>query len=93
MANDRPNLKQIRIKKSICERLDEMKGSDDSYSDVVKRLLDDNEALKNRCAELEHDKDNITTVSKALAVELALNNPELYKSLDIDKFEVKEQDQ
>ena len=61
--NERPNLKQIRIKKSVCERLDERKGNDDSYTDVIKALLDENEALKNRCAELEKDKENLTTIA------------------------------
>ena len=55
--NERPNLKQIRIKKSVCARLDERKSNDDSYTDVIKKLLDENERLTARCEELKEDKD------------------------------------
>lgn len=54
--NERPNLKQIRIKRSVCDRLDNHKGKDDSYTDVVKALLDENERLTSRCEELQADK-------------------------------------
>ena len=61
---DRPNLKQIRIKRSVCDRLDDRKGKDDSYTDVVKELLDENERLKERVEELKQDKENITEIAK-----------------------------
>ena len=65
MANhERPNLKQIRIKQSVCARLDERKGEDDSYTDVIKALLDENERLKARCQELENDKQLISHLAK-----------------------------
>ena len=54
---ERPNLKQIRIKRSVCDRLDERKDKDDSYTDFVKDLLDENERLKERVEELKDDKD------------------------------------
>lgn len=54
---ERPNLKQIRIKKNVCARLDERKSKDDSYTDVIKALLDENERLKERNVELEEDKE------------------------------------
>lgn len=62
MTNDRPNLKQIRIKKSVCARLDERKGSDDSYTDVIKTLLDENDRLLKHNVELEKDKDRLLDV-------------------------------
>ena len=65
--NDRPNLKQIRIKRSVCDRLDERKGKDDSYTDVIKDLLDENERLTARCEELQQDKE--------VFIRLALTNP------------------
>ena len=63
---DRPNLKQIRIKRSVCDRLDDRKGKDDSYTDVVKELLDENERLKDRVEELERDKNDLTVIAMAL---------------------------
>jgi len=63
---DRPNLKQIRIKKSVCDRLDERKGKDDSYTDVVQDLLDENKFLRERILELEHDKADLTAIAKGL---------------------------
>ena len=63
---DRPNLKQIRIKQSVCARLDERKGKDDSYTDVIKALLDENERLKERVEELERDKNDLTVIAMAL---------------------------
>ena len=60
---DRPNLKQIRIKRSVCDRLDDRKGKDDSYTDVVKELLDENERLKARVEELEQDKEIMTNIA------------------------------
>lgn len=55
--HERPNLKQIRIKKSVCARLDERKSNDDSYTDVIKKLLDENDRLLERNIELERDKE------------------------------------
>ena len=63
MANDRPNLKQIRIKRSVCDRLDNHKGKDDSYTDVVKALLDENERLTSRCEELQKDKQMLVRLA------------------------------
>ena len=63
MANDRPNLKQIRIKRSICDRLDERKDKDDSYTDVIKALLDENERLKEHVEELKQDKKVMTDIA------------------------------
>ena len=58
MANhERPNLKQIRIKADVCDRLDKRKGKDDSYTDVIKALLDENDRLLERNVELERDKE------------------------------------
>lgn len=64
--NERPNLKQIRIKKSVCARLDERKGKDDSYTDVIQALLDENDRLLERNIELERDKADITAIAKGL---------------------------
>ena len=66
MTNERPNLKQIRIKKSVCDRLDERKAPDDSYTDVIKALLDENDRLLERNIQLERDKADITAIAKAL---------------------------
>lgn len=57
MTHERPNIKTIRIKKSVCERLDERKGRDESYSEVIKALLDENDRLKESNVELKQDKD------------------------------------
>lgn len=73
----RPNLKQIRIKQSVCARLDERKGEDDSYTDVIKALLDENERLKARCQELENDKQVFTR--------LAMSNPRNVKPEPADE--------
>ena len=64
--HDRPNLKQIRIKQSVCARLDERKSKDDSYTDVIKALLDENDRLLERNVELERDKADITAIAKSL---------------------------
>lgn len=65
MANhERPNLKQIRIKQSVCARLDERKGKDDSYTDVVQGLLDENARLKERNVELKQDKQDLIEIAK-----------------------------
>lgn len=76
--NERPNLKQIRIKKSVCDRLDERKGKDDSYTDVVKALLDENERLTSRCEELQEDKKQLFRLAKIIEVNNTydLSNPE-----------------
>lgn len=79
MANhERPNLKQIRIKQSVCARLDERKGEEDSYTDVIKALLDENERLKARCQELEEDKKQLYRLAKLIEVNNTydLSNPE-----------------
>lgn len=75
---DRPNLKQIRIKQSVCARLDERKGKDDSYTDVVKALLDENERLKAYVEELKEDKKQLYRLAKIIEVHntLDLTNPE-----------------
>lgn len=78
MANDRPNLKQIRVKKSVCARLDERKDIDDSYTDVIKALLDENERLKTQVKELKQDKTQLYRLAKIIEVNNTLNltNPE-----------------
>ena len=75
---DRPNLKQIRIKRSVCDRLDDRKGKDDSYTDVVKELLDENERLKEQVEELKEDKKQLYRLAKIIEVNntLDLTNPE-----------------
>ena len=90
---ERPNLKQIRIKRSVCDRLDERKDKDDSYTDVVKALLDENDRLLERNIELERDKEQLTIISKAIAVQVALNNPEIYTAIKMNDFHVEEQDE
>ena len=72
--NERPNLKQIRIKKSVCARLDERKSNDDSYTDVIKDLLDENDRLIERNIELERDKADITAIAKALTFEKLIDD-------------------
>jgi len=64
--HERPNLKQIRIKKSVCARLDERKSNDDSYTDVIQSLLDENDRLLERNVELERDKADLTAIAKGL---------------------------
>jgi len=92
--NERPNLKQIRIKKSVCDRLDERKGKDDSYTDVVKALLDENERLTSRCEELQEDKKQLFRLAKIIEVNNTydLSNPEenkrAIKMLEMAGFEL-----
>ena len=61
--NERPNLKQIRIKKSVCAMLDERKGKDDSYTDVIQALLDENARLQERNVELKQDKEMLMKIA------------------------------
>ena len=61
---ERPNLKQMRIKMSVCARLDERKSKDDSYTDVIKAVLDENEMLKARIRELKQDKQDLVEIAK-----------------------------
>ena len=77
--NERPNLKQIRIKRSVCDRLDERKGKDDSYTDVIKALLDENERLKEDVEELKQDKANL------LLITLQKINPEMTQQHEIER--------
>ena len=84
--HERPNLKQIRIKADVCDRLDKRKGKDDSYTDVIKALLVENARLKTRVEELESDKENMTAMSKALAVQIAINNPDVYNGIKLDEM-------
>lgn len=86
---ERPNLKQIRINKDVCDRLDKRKAKGDSYTDVVKGLLVENARLKNRCEELERDKEHLTIVSRAIAVQIALDNPDIYESIQLEKLGVR----
>jgi len=86
---ERPYLKQIRISKDVCDRLDKRKAKGDSYTDVVKALLVENARLKNRCEELEHDKEHLTIVSKAIAGQMALDNPDIYESIKLEKLGVR----
>ena len=72
--NERPNLKQIRIKRSVCERLDERKGKDDSYTDVVKELLDENDRLIERNIELERDKETLTHFIQSIPIDLKIKD-------------------
>lgn len=62
--HERPNLKQIRIKKSVCAKLDERKGKDDSYTDVISALLDENKRLKESNDELKQDKQDLIEIAK-----------------------------
>ena len=87
---ERPYLKQIRISKDVCDRLDKRKAKGDSYTDVVKALLVENARLTQRCEELERDKENLTIVSKAIAVQMALYNPKLYNAMNMNEFHVEE---
>lgn len=48
------------------ERLDERKAPDDSYTDVIQTLLDENERLIERNIELERDKADLTAIAKGL---------------------------
>lgn len=74
MSNERPNLKQIRIKQSVCDRLDERKSKDDSYTDVVKGLLDENMMLKDHIAELKHDKEMLMKIAMKTQDSIAFPN-------------------
>lgn len=62
--HERPNIKSIRIKRGVWERLDERKRPDDSYTDVIKAVLDENEMLKARVEELQKDKDDLVEIAK-----------------------------
>ena len=86
--HERPNLKQIRIKADVCDRLDKRKGKDDSYTDVIKALLVENARLKTRVEELEKDKEHLTIVSRAIAVQMALSNPDLYETIKFEQLGV-----
>lgn len=91
---ERPNLKQIRIKRNVCDRLDERKAKGDSYTDVVKALLDENERLKERVEELEEDKKQLYRLAKIIEVNntLDLTNPEenarAFEMLKMAGFEI-----
>lgn len=71
---ERPNLKQIRIKKSVCARLDERKSNDDSYTDVIQALLDENTRLKERNVELKQDKDMLMKIAMKTQDSIAFPN-------------------
>ncbi|MBQ7851377.1 MAG: hypothetical protein IJ342_00635 [Muribaculaceae bacterium] len=64
--HERPNIKSIRIKKSVYDRLDARKRPDDSYTDVIQAVLDDNERLTAKCEELQKDKDDLFEILKGL---------------------------
>ena len=68
----RPNLKQIRIKQSVCARLDERKSEDDSYTDVIKALLNENANLKDHIEELKHDKEMLMKIAMQTHDSIAL---------------------
>lgn len=72
--HERPNLKQIRIKKSVCARLDERKSNDDSYTDVIKALLDENDRLLERNIELERDKEDMRRYMQAIPLKLNITD-------------------
>ena len=74
MANERPNLKQIRIKRSVCDRLDNHKDKDDSYTDVIKALLDENKMLKEYVEELKADKHVLMKIAMQTPDSIALPN-------------------
>ena len=74
MANDRPNLKQIRIKRSVCARLDERKDKDDSYTDVIKALLDENDRLLERTIELERDKERFNRFLEKVTYKVSIED-------------------
>ena len=74
MANERPNLKQIRIKQSVCARLDERKSKDDSYTDVIKALLDENTRLNEYVEELKQDKHMLMKIAMRTPDSIALPN-------------------
>lgn len=75
MANhERPNLKQIRIKQSVCARLDERKGNDDSYTDVIQDLLDENARLHDRNVELKQDKEMLMKIAMRTQDSIAFPN-------------------
>lgn len=73
-THERPNLKQIRIKQSVCDRLDERKSSDESYTDVVKALLDENERLKDHVKELQQDKKMLVEIAMKTQTAIAFPN-------------------
>lgn len=72
--HERPNLKQIRIKQSVCARLDERKSKDDSYTDVIKALLDENDRLLERNVELERDKEQFMQFLQAQTIKLDIKD-------------------
>ena len=72
--HERPNLKQIRIKKSVCARLDERKSNDDSYTDVIQSLLDENTRLKESNVELKQDKEMLMKIAMRTQDSIAFPN-------------------
>ena len=79
---ERPNLKQIRIKRSVCDRLDKRKDKDDSYTDVIEDLLDENERLKERVEELKQDKENLFELQTLTRANLEREIKEILEELD-----------
>ena len=56
-------LKQIKIKESVYNQLNSMKDEDDSFSNVLQRLLDENKLLKERNVELKQDKEKLMKIA------------------------------
>lgn len=56
-------LKQIKIKESVYNQINSMKKEDDSFSNVLQRLIDENKQLKETNVELKQDKDKLMKIA------------------------------
>lgn len=64
MSNDKPTVKQIKIRANVCDKLDNLKGVNDSYTDTIENLLKENLMQKERIKELEKDKQDLIDIMK-----------------------------
>lgn len=67
-------LKQIKIRYSVYEQLDNLKRDDESYSIAIQNLIDENKQLKSMNDELRQDKDKLMKIVMKTDDSIALIN-------------------
>ena len=55
--------KQIKIKTSVYELLNSMKREDESFSEVIRRLIVENKSMRTHIEELKIDKNNLMKIA------------------------------
>lgn len=68
------NLKQIKIRNSVYEQLDNLKRDDESYSIAIQKIMDDNANLKAMNEELRHDKHLLMKIAMKTEDSIAFPN-------------------